>query len=107
CISTDPNCDQTTGANCTGACGNLNPTAPPPPCADVDPTTKQCNSVSTSFGNWSTDPRGFVATLFSILLSISGSIAVLIIIFAGYGMMTSQGDPEKVQGAKEQMTAAL
>lgn len=81
-------------------------TPPQPPCAGQI-TENGCTSVNTAFGVWNTDPAKFVQSLMSILLSISGGIAVLIIIFAGYTMMTSQGDPEKVQGAREQITAAI
>jgi hypothetical protein len=40
-------------------------------------------------------------------LSLSGGIVVLLIIASGYRLMTSQGDPEKVKGAREQLTAAI
>ncbi|HSW88077.1 MAG TPA: hypothetical protein VLG12_02850 [Candidatus Saccharimonadales bacterium] len=79
---------------------------PPPPCASTI-TKDGCSSVNTAFGVWNTEPAQFVQSLFSILLSISGGIAILIIIIAGYTMITSQGDPEKVQGAREQITAAI
>lgn len=79
---------------------------PPPPCATAI-TNGGCASVSTAFGAWSTEPALFVKSLFSILLSISGGIAVLSIIFAGYKMIMSQGDPEKIQGAREQLTSSI
>lgn len=83
---------------------------PPPPCAtEIGGANGNngCASVDTAFGVWDTTPQGFVKSLFGILLSISGTIAVLIIIFAGYKMIMSQGDPEKIQAAREQLTAAI
>lgn len=80
---------------------------PPPPCAGAISSSGGCSSVNTALGSWNTDPAGFVRSLFGYLLSISGAIAVLIIMFAGYKMMMSQGDPEKIAGAREQMTAAI
>lgn len=79
---------------------------PPPPC-DSGTLTGGCGSVTTAFGSWSTDPAKFVTSLMSILMSIAGSIAVLLIIASGYTMIMSQGDPEKIQGAKERLTAAI
>lgn len=126
CTFTDNCCSSgTTNLSCVNASGNVvgysetgtcatpantnagaNIIPPPPPCATAI-TTGGCTSVNTAFGIWSTDPPAFVKSLFGILLSISGAIAVLIIMFAGYKMMMSQGDPEKIAGAKEQMTAAI
>lgn len=73
-------------------------------------TGPDCSSAGgcpTAVGNLSTNPVNFVKTLFSILLGLSGGIAVLLIIISGYRLMTSQGNPERVQGAREQLTAAI
>lgn len=74
---------------------------PPPPC---DVNAKTC---PTAFGNISTDPAGFIRSIFTILLSLAGGIALLLIIVSGYRLMTSQGNPERVQGAREQLTSAI
>jgi hypothetical protein len=81
-------------------------TPPPPPCASAI-GKEGCDSVNTAFGLWKTKPADFVKSLYGILLGLSGGIAVLMIMFGGYKMMMSQGDPEKVQGAKEQITSAI
>jgi hypothetical protein len=74
---------------------------------DVQNTAK-CRSVFTSLGfPLSTDPEGFVKSIFSFLLSISGGILLLIIIFSGYQLMTSHGDPEKTKAARERITSAI
>lgn len=61
----------------------------------------------TAIGDISTDPKEFVQSIFGIILSLSGGIALIIIIISGYTLMTSQGNPEKIQGAKETLTSAI
>ncbi len=66
-----------------------------------------CTKVSTAIGGLSTDPAGFIKSVFSLLLGLSGGIAVILIIISGYRLMTSQGNPEQVQGAREMLTSAI
>jgi hypothetical protein len=40
-------------------------------------------------------------------LSIAGIVALGLIIFSGYRLMISQGNPEQVKNAREQLTAAI
>lgn len=80
---------------------------PPPVCNREDPVTKKCLTVNTPFGPIDTDPASFVTSIFRLVLSISGGIALIIIIYAGYTLMTSRGIPESIQKAKELLTAAL
>ncbi|MBP6882606.1 MAG: hypothetical protein KBC15_03590 [Candidatus Levybacteria bacterium] len=89
--------------------GTVEPTKPPkdlPPCK-TKISDKGCTSVYSAFGTLSTNPQGFLTALFSILLSLSGGIALLFIIRSGYQLMTSQGDPEKVKDARERITSAI
>jgi len=84
------------------------PSGPPPPCTGLtNGGTGKCISVNTGIGEIKTDPAEFIKSIFGILLSLSGGIAILLIIFAGYQMIVSQGNPEKVQAARETMTAAI
>lgn len=78
---------------------------PPPPCTGL--TGGKCNSVDTGIGNISTNPAGLVGSIFGILLSLSGSLAILLIVYGGYRMMSSQGNPEKVQAARETIVSAI
>lgn len=99
--------------------GTPRPTSPPPPppCkVGFDENGKitrdreqivTCSEIETALGNISTDPAGFIRSIFSILLSLAGGIALLIIIVSGYRLMSSQGNPEKVQAAREQLTSAI
>ena len=86
------------------------PTQPPPP--PLPPCQQwngqgQCLSFGSTFGGFSTDPVGFIEKIFALLLSISGGIALLLIIKAGYQMMTAQGKPEQLQNARDQLVAAI
>lgn len=88
------------------------PPPPAPPCSkwqNNDPSSGVCLGVATSLSSeaFSTDPAGFIARIFSILLSFAGGIALLLIISAGYKIMTSKGKPEAIQAARDQLIAAI
>lgn len=69
---------------------------------------KECHSVMTGLGiELNTDPYGLIGSLFTFFLSISGGILLAIIIYSGYQMMTSQGEPEKIKIARERITSAI
>jgi type IV secretion system pilin len=88
------------------SCENVElPPPPSPPCAQW--ANGQCVSFSSGFGAFATDPAGFVQTLFALMLSVSGGIALLLIIRAGYQLMTSQGKPEQLQNGRDQLIAAI
>jgi hypothetical protein len=67
----------------------------------------KCASVMTAVGTISTDPASFITSVFTIVLGLAGGIALILIILAGYRYMTSQGNPEAVKAANEQLTAAI
>lgn len=79
---------------------------PSPPCLEFD-DKGSCIRLNTALGNISTDPAKLVSFILQFLLFISGGIAVLLIISGGYRMMTSQGNPEQLQGARETITSAI
>jgi hypothetical protein len=66
-----------------------------------------CAKVATAFFDFSTDPKQFTSDLLRIILGISGAIALGVIIRAGYEVMMSKGDPEKLQQARERLTSAV
>lgn len=67
----------------------------------------KCTKFATAVGNIQTTPMAFLQKLFGIILSLAGGIALLLIIYSGYQILTSQGNPEKVQGAKDTITSAI
>lgn len=84
----------------------VTPTIPPAPCAS-NMVNGSCTKISTGLGDISTTPSGLVRSLFGLILSISGGIALLLIIISGYKVLASQGNPEALKGAREQLTAAI
>lgn len=91
-------------------CKPNNPTEPPPP---PSPPCMQwnangiCETFNSAFGGFSTNPAAFIQNIFAILLSVSGGIALLLIMRAGYSLMTAQGNPEKLTNGREQLIAAI
>lgn len=67
----------------------------------------KCIGVNTAIGNISTEPAGFVRSIFSLVLGLSGGIALILIILAGYKLISSQGNPEKTTAARDQLVSAI
>lgn len=84
-------------------------TKPQPVCADIDRDSNGlCTKIPTGLGiKISTEPQLFVRDLFTIVLSIGGIAAIVFFIQAGYTLMNSAGNKEKVGAAREQITAAI
>jgi hypothetical protein len=78
----------------------------PPPCSVKD-ANGTCLFMNTDFGPIAIDPTLFIKSIFGIILSLSGGIALLLIIVSGYRMLISQGNPEALKGAREQLIAAI
>lgn len=86
-----------------------NANTPTPICTQDQVKNKNCQ-IQTGLGvkiNFTGGPGEFIKTLMGILFGIIGGIATILIIFSGYRLMVSQGNPEKIQGAKDQLTAAI
>jgi len=58
------------------------------------------NEIATDIGCIPTDPIGFVSKTYGIGLGLIGGIALLFIIFGGYIILTSAGDPAKLSSGK-------
>jgi hypothetical protein len=78
-----------------------------PACARLAADGKSCAMVTTAIGDIDTNGPAFVQRIFSFVLGIGGGIALILIILAGYKFITSQGNPEKVKAANEQLTSAI
>ncbi len=48
-----------------------------------------------------------VKTIHGILLPVAAVVGLFLIVINGYGLMTSEGDPQKVQHSKEGLTSAI
>ncbi len=53
------------------------------------------------------NPMSVIMRIFSLVLSLGSAGAMIVIIYAGYKMMTSRGNKEAIQGARETITAAI
>ncbi len=97
--------------NPTGGSVNTNPTCYSPVGCEAGYGEKELacdgDSCGTALGPIPTTVEGFIKSIFGIILSISGGIAVLLIIISGYKLTVSQGNPDKVKEAQEQLTAAI
>lgn len=65
------------------------------------------NNAFNSIGFSKKDPREIVANIIKILLGFLGTIAVVLIIYAGFLWMTAAGNPDKTKKAKDIMSAAV
>lgn len=53
------------------------------------------------------DQNKFMSWILGWAIGIGGGIAFLLILFAGFQIMTSQGDPKKLQAGQELLTSAI
>ena len=67
----------------------------------------ESGNCDTAIGSLPTNPTSLLTQVFSIVLAIAGVAALGLIIASGYRLMVSQGNPEQVKGAREQLTAAI
>lgn len=90
-------------------CLAFSPIALPQAQADVNLWAE--NGVDTTAftdaGFTQKDPRAIVASIIKILLSFLGTIAVVLIIYAGFLWMTAGGKPDNIKKAKDIMSAAV
>ncbi|MDQ5900801.1 MAG: hypothetical protein QG600_379 [Patescibacteria group bacterium] len=93
------------GAGCINARAEDIP-PPPPPCQQFN-EKGECDFVNTALGILKIDAASIIPTLFTLLLSISGVIILIIIVRSAYLLITSQGNPEKVKEAQEKITSAI
>ena len=85
------------------------PLNPLPPCAEwKDPNNKEiCLSIDTAVGPIKTDPKDFVTNIYSLVLGLAGGIALILILISGYRFIASHGNPEALQGARDQLISAI
>ena len=59
------------------------------------------NEVATELGCLPNDPVGFIQKFYIYGLSLIGMVAFLFLIYGGYHVLTSGGNPDKLQKGKE------
>jgi len=111
CSDPTPVCDLTHVFGCVAAnglpIGSSDVPLNPPFCAPSLSGGNTIYTCHTAIGDIVASPQGFIARIFGLILSISGGIALLLIIISGYKILSSQGNPEAIKGAREQLTAAI
>lgn len=65
------------------------------------------NCTQTDLGCIPNDPLGFASSLYGIGLTFIGGVAVLSIIYGAYLVLSSQGDPVKLQKGKDYIVYAI
>lgn len=65
------------------------------------------DGVQTDLGCIPNDPFAFVAKFYGIGLGIIGGVALLFIIYGGYIILTSQGDPNQLNTGKSYVYYAI
>ena len=63
--------------------------------------------ITTDFGCVPSDPAGFVAKFYSIGLGLIGGVALLFLVFGGYTILTSQGNPQQLNKGKSYIFYAI
>lgn len=96
------------GVSCSGTCQGPRPTASTSTCdintGNPDP---EGEGIYTAIGCIPYEPVGLTRFFLGWALGIGGGLALLMIGWAAIIIMTSSGDPKKVQGGKELLTAAI
>lgn len=61
----------------------------------------------TAFGCIQTDPQQLVGEVLRLGVGLGGGIAFLLILFGGFQILTSAGNPEKLTAGRELVTSAI
>lgn len=80
---------------------------PLPICSSDLSASGKCTKVNSSIGILDTDINGLISRIVQVTLGLSGGIFLLLIIRAGYRMISSQGNPEAIKDARESLTSAI
>lgn len=80
----------------------------PLPCAKYDEITETCLEINVPiFGIIGTKPVEFLMTLGQRILALASVAAFVVMVYAGYQILISRGDKEKVANARELITSAV
>ncbi len=65
------------------------------------------NLITNNIGLGNENPKVIIANIVNILLGFLGIVAVIIIMYAGFVWMTSNGNPDKINKAKKMLLGAV
>ena len=102
----DPKCGYNTLSSCTSACTL---TSPPPDGKQPTCTTALGKKgIDTAIGCILVfDQTSFLSSILGWAVGIGGGIAFLLIIYAGFMIMTGAGNPERLKAGQELLTSAI
>ena len=114
--NTNPRCGTICSTDCAGTTDNCT-SCIDGICADpswggpLQPISIRCKDgdegVNTALGCIPIKPSNFVNSLLKFSIGIGGGIAFLLMIFGGFQIILSSGNPEKIKAGKEMITAAI
>lgn len=64
-------------------------------------------AIDTPFGGVPRNPQGIASAFVSIAIGIAGGLAFLLMVYGGFRMIFSNGDPKAIQDAREIITSAI
>ena len=75
----------------------------------TDKVVEPCaiNEIQTDFGCWPNDPIGFTEKFYGYGIGFVGGISLLMLIWGGYTIMTSHGNPYKIKLGKNYIIYAI
>lgn len=75
----------------------------------VRPAWAACTvaEIDTGLGPICPDPTGLVTFILNLALGTAGGIALLMVIYGGFKVLTSSGDPKAVMEGRETITSAI
>ncbi len=76
-------------------------------CMQHNVGSNQDKKVFTALGCINTSFDGFISDVFSLGIGIAGLTALFCIIYAAFMLQTSQGNPEQIQKAQENLTSCI
>jgi hypothetical protein len=110
CVA-DPNGTYNSWQLCSNICVDKVPT--PSPIPTQNPNDVKCKGdetgISTAIGciHVLGTTEGFLSDVLKWAVGIGGGIAFLLIIYAGFMIMTSAGNPERLKAGQELLTSAI
>lgn len=113
CTTCNPPADPTDDSTTIGAldvynfCNQISDPSQRTNCLSCSGGIGGYSGVWTAVGCISREPTSIARTFIRIGLSMSGGVALLMILAAGFILATSEGDPKRTSEAKEMVTAAV
>lgn len=104
-----------TGVPTCDLCGWCNPTVNPKPadwnqcraCLYEATGVEKSGTYYTVLGCLSTKPEKFVQSMLSIVFGMAGGVAFMSVLYGSAIVLTSAGNPEKIQAGKETITNSI